>query len=179
LGTTDDCGFAPFRYRTSADVYLEKAKQYAHVPLKQAVVSAAALSLLYPQGGLRGYSRRLRTFCQCANMFSQVDSEEEALQSICEILVDGGEFRLAWIGYCEDDAKKTIRPVAKAGSRPDFLERIENSWGNTETGAGPPGIAVRVGELYWTNDILSESAAPGWMTVARDAGYASLGMGTR
>jgi methionine synthase II (cobalamin-independent) len=47
----------PFHYRMSADVYLETAQQYAHVPLKQAVISASALSLLYPQGGLAGYSR--------------------------------------------------------------------------------------------------------------------------
>jgi 5-methyltetrahydropteroyltriglutamate--homocysteine methyltransferase len=47
----------PFHYRTSADVYLEAAQYYAHVPLKQAVISASALSLLYPQGGLPGYSR--------------------------------------------------------------------------------------------------------------------------
>ena len=47
----------PFRYRTSADVYLKTAKRYAHVPLKQAVISASALSLLYPQGGLASYSR--------------------------------------------------------------------------------------------------------------------------
>jgi 5-methyltetrahydropteroyltriglutamate--homocysteine methyltransferase len=47
----------PFHYRTSADVYLKTAQQYAHVPLKQAVISASALSLLYPQGGLPGYSR--------------------------------------------------------------------------------------------------------------------------
>jgi len=47
----------PFRYKTPADVYLEIAQRYAHVPLKQAVVSASALSLLYPQGGIPGYSR--------------------------------------------------------------------------------------------------------------------------
>src|SRR6266446_4918612 len=47
----------PFRYKTPADVYLEAAQRYAHVPVKQAVVSASALSLLYPQGGIRGYSR--------------------------------------------------------------------------------------------------------------------------
>ena len=47
----------PFRYRTSADIYLETAQRYAHVPLKQAVISVSALSLLYPQGGLAGYSR--------------------------------------------------------------------------------------------------------------------------
>jgi 5-methyltetrahydropteroyltriglutamate--homocysteine methyltransferase len=47
----------PFRYKTPADVYLDIAQRYAHVPLKQAVVSASALSLLYPQGGIPGYSR--------------------------------------------------------------------------------------------------------------------------
>src|SRR5438552_745859 len=47
----------PFRYKTHADVYLEIAQRYAHVPLKQAVASASALSLLYPQGGIPGYSR--------------------------------------------------------------------------------------------------------------------------
>jgi len=47
----------PFRYKTPADVYLGIAQRYAHVPLKQAVVSASALSLLYPRGGIRSYSR--------------------------------------------------------------------------------------------------------------------------
>lgn len=34
----------PFRYQTYADSYLLKAQQYAHVPVKQAVISASALS---------------------------------------------------------------------------------------------------------------------------------------
>jgi prepilin-type processing-associated H-X9-DG protein len=48
----------PFRYKTPADVYLETAQRHAHVPVKQAVISASALSLLYPQSGIRGYSRQ-------------------------------------------------------------------------------------------------------------------------
>jgi 5-methyltetrahydropteroyltriglutamate--homocysteine methyltransferase len=48
---------APFRYKTYADVYLEEAGKYAHVPVKQAVISASALSLLYPQNGIDGYPR--------------------------------------------------------------------------------------------------------------------------
>jgi 5-methyltetrahydropteroyltriglutamate--homocysteine methyltransferase len=47
----------PFGYRTSADVYLDTAQRYAHVPVKQAVVSPSALSLLYPQEGIPRYSR--------------------------------------------------------------------------------------------------------------------------
>ncbi len=47
----------PFRYQTRAASYLDAAKQYTASPLKQAVISASALSLLYPQNGIPGYSR--------------------------------------------------------------------------------------------------------------------------
>jgi methionine synthase II (cobalamin-independent) len=47
----------PFRYATYADEYLRRAQQYAHVPVKQAVIAPSALSLLYPQDGIAGYSR--------------------------------------------------------------------------------------------------------------------------
>jgi 5-methyltetrahydropteroyltriglutamate--homocysteine methyltransferase len=47
----------PLRYVTRADRYLEQALRYAHVPLKQAVISPSALSLMYPAEGITGYSR--------------------------------------------------------------------------------------------------------------------------
>jgi 5-methyltetrahydropteroyltriglutamate--homocysteine methyltransferase len=47
----------PFRYKRYADAYLDAALQCAHVPLKQAVISPSALSLLYPPGGIAGYAR--------------------------------------------------------------------------------------------------------------------------
>jgi 5-methyltetrahydropteroyltriglutamate--homocysteine methyltransferase len=47
----------PFRYQTHADTYLEQAQRHATRPVKQAVISASALSLLYPADGIDGYSR--------------------------------------------------------------------------------------------------------------------------
>lgn len=47
----------PFRYGTYAATYLEEARKYANAPLKEAVISASALSLLYPQDGIPGYPR--------------------------------------------------------------------------------------------------------------------------
>ena len=47
----------PFRYRRYADSYLEVASRYAHRPVKQAVISPSALSLMYPDAGIPGYSR--------------------------------------------------------------------------------------------------------------------------
>jgi methionine synthase II (cobalamin-independent) len=47
----------PFRYKSYASSYLKEARNYAHVPVKQAVISPSALSLLYPQGGIEAYPR--------------------------------------------------------------------------------------------------------------------------
>ena len=46
----------PFHYKTYADSYLIKAKQYTNLPVKQAVIAVSAVSLLYPPEGIDGYS---------------------------------------------------------------------------------------------------------------------------
>jgi len=47
----------PFRYKRYADQYLDVAMGYAHAPVKQAVISPSALSLMYPDEEIPGYSR--------------------------------------------------------------------------------------------------------------------------
>ena len=47
----------PFRYEVHADAFLEKALKHASVPVKQAVISASMLSLLYPESGIEDYGR--------------------------------------------------------------------------------------------------------------------------
>jgi 5-methyltetrahydropteroyltriglutamate--homocysteine methyltransferase len=47
----------PFRYNRYADSYLDVAMRHAHVPVKQAVISPSALSLMYPAESIPGYSR--------------------------------------------------------------------------------------------------------------------------
>jgi 5-methyltetrahydropteroyltriglutamate--homocysteine methyltransferase len=47
----------PFRYKVFADQYLDVAMRLTHTPVKQAVISPSALSLLYPAEGIAGYTR--------------------------------------------------------------------------------------------------------------------------
>ena len=47
----------PFKYSAYAGDYLPRAKKFATRPLKQAVISSSAMSLLYPQEGLPNYSQ--------------------------------------------------------------------------------------------------------------------------
>src|SRR5450432_3220062 len=46
----------PFRYQLHAADFLRMARSLTHLPVKQAVISASALSLLYPAEGIEGYS---------------------------------------------------------------------------------------------------------------------------
>jgi 5-methyltetrahydropteroyltriglutamate--homocysteine methyltransferase len=47
----------PFRYGAYASAYLEAAKRLTALPVKQAVISVSALSLLYPAAEIPGYPR--------------------------------------------------------------------------------------------------------------------------
>lgn len=47
----------PFRYKRYADSYLDSALRYARKPVKQAVISPSALSLMYPAEEIPGYPR--------------------------------------------------------------------------------------------------------------------------
>jgi len=48
----------PFSYSTYAGSYLLRAKKFSTRPVKQAVISASAMSLLYPQEGLSDYTQQ-------------------------------------------------------------------------------------------------------------------------
>jgi 5-methyltetrahydropteroyltriglutamate--homocysteine methyltransferase len=47
----------PFRYRRKADEFLDGALKYARKPVKQAVISPSAMSLMYPPAPIPGYPR--------------------------------------------------------------------------------------------------------------------------
>jgi 5-methyltetrahydropteroyltriglutamate--homocysteine methyltransferase len=48
---------APFRYATKATSYLDAARPHTSAKLKQAVISASAIALMYPPDGIAGYPR--------------------------------------------------------------------------------------------------------------------------
>jgi 5-methyltetrahydropteroyltriglutamate--homocysteine methyltransferase len=83
----------PFRYRTYADEYLAAAQAYTEVPIKQAVISASALSLLYPQEGIAGYPRE--TFIADLAREHEADIRRSLRQGAHKVQIDFTEGRLA------------------------------------------------------------------------------------
>jgi 5-methyltetrahydropteroyltriglutamate--homocysteine methyltransferase len=91
----------PFRYRTYAASYLKAARNLTKLPVKQAVISASLLSLLYPSDGIEAYSRE--HFLK--------DLIEEAVKDIRECLA-GGAFKVQ-IDFTEARLSLKLDPSGK------------------------------------------------------------------
>lgn len=83
----------PFRYQTRASGYLSEAKRHTATPVKQAVISASAMSLLYPQGGIDGYSQE--EFLTDLIREAEADIRECLEQGAHSVQIDFTEGRLA------------------------------------------------------------------------------------
>jgi PAS domain S-box-containing protein len=122
---------------------------------------------------LNRLNQALQTVYQCNHALVHAADEQELLHSVCQILVEVGGLRMAWVGFCEDDPEKTVRPVGKAGYGGDYLERTKLSWSDREEGRGPTGIAIRTGKPCWVRDTRTDPIFAPWRELAVSRGYLS------
>jgi len=102
----------PFRYRTYAVRYLEEAQKHAGVPVKQAVISASALSLLYPQNGIPGYSRD--AFLDDLVREAEAEIRQCLAKGAAKVQIDFTEGRLA---VKLDPTKQLLRSFIELNNR--------------------------------------------------------------
>jgi len=101
-------------------------------------------------------------------------TEEEALlQAICTAIVEQNYYRMAWVGYVQHDAAKSIRHMASAGDEQETLTRVQPRWAEDEYGTGPSGRAVRTGETQLARDIANDPQYQSWKDELIRQGYVS------
>lgn len=88
---------------------------------------------------LRRANRAHRALSQCNHSLTRATDESQFLYEICRIMVEVCGYRLAWIGYAEQDAGKTVCPVAHAGFENGYLQTVNVSWADATRGRGPVG----------------------------------------
>ncbi len=64
---------------------------------------------------LQRLNRELRAISNCNQTLMRAEDEQALLDDICRIVCDDAGYRMAWVGYPENDEAKTIRPVSWAG----------------------------------------------------------------
>ncbi|HEX2906915.1 MAG TPA: PAS domain S-box protein, partial [Phototrophicaceae bacterium] len=119
-------------------------------------------------------NRMLRVLNDVNQMLVRAEDEMELIRHVCQTLVDGGGYRLAWVGWAETDAAKTIRPVAYAGYNAGYLEALNLTWADTERGRGPSGTAIRRNRPVVFNDLQLHPDFALWREAALQGGYGSV-----
>ncbi|MFI5361631.1 MAG: HD domain-containing phosphohydrolase [Elusimicrobiota bacterium] len=100
-------------------------------------------------------------------------SEPELLNSMCQVLIDPGGYRMAWIALAEHDEGKSVKIAAVAGRDDGYLERARISWADDERGRGPTGTAIRTGQPQVNLDFANNPRMGPWREEALKRGYVS------
>ncbi|MBI3029234.1 MAG: PAS domain S-box protein [Candidatus Rokubacteria bacterium] len=124
--------------------------------------------------GLRKVNRALRVLSAGNMVLIHARRESDLLRDVCRTIVEVGGYRLAWVGFAEDDEGKTVRPVAQAGDDAGYLEAINVTWADTERGQGPMGVAIRSGRPCVVKDILADRAFIPWRAQVARLGFTSV-----
>jgi PAS domain S-box-containing protein len=122
---------------------------------------------------LRRTNRALQTLSDCNQALVRATSEQELLEAVCRYIVDTGGYRMAWIGYAEQDEARSVRPVAHAGFEDGYLDALNITWADEERGRGPTGTALRTGQPQVCRNIQEEAAFAPWREQANLRGYRS------
>jgi PAS domain S-box-containing protein len=123
---------------------------------------------------LKRVSRALKAITECHQAMMRAASEAELLNEVCRIIVEGGGYRMAWVGFAQQDEEKTVRPVAQMGFDAGYVHTIRVRWSDTELGQGPVGSAIRRGEPAICRDTMTDPGFAPWRAEALKRGYASL-----
>jgi len=111
---------------------------------------------------LRRTRRALGLLPRCNPALREAVDEHALLEDICRIAVESAGYRMAWVGYAEQDELKTVRPVAFAGPGEGFLDSVHVSWGDNLYGHGVAGSSIRSGKPEVAKDLLHNAAFAPW-----------------
>jgi PAS domain S-box-containing protein len=118
-------------------------------------------------------NRALIVLSNCGEALIRAGDESEFMNTICEILVVDGGYRLAWVGLAEQDQAKTVRPVAQKGFEHGYVDTVNISWADNERGRGPTGTAIRTKKPSIARNIMTDAHFAPWREAAGKRGYAS------
>jgi PAS domain S-box-containing protein len=158
------------------------AARISPLPDRSVVWVARDVSDAYRQAELRkrveaaefnAVNRSLRVLSACIRAIVRATDEFNLLHTVCQLLIDIGEYHLAWVGYAQHDEDKTVQPIAYAGHEAGYLQKATITWADTERGQGPTGRAIRSGQPSIAQNILTDPNLALWREEDFKQGYQS------
>jgi PAS domain S-box-containing protein len=120
-------------------------------------------------------NRALKMLSSCNEMLVRTKDEGTLIEQICAIAVEHGGYRMAWVGYAQDDAPRSIWPLAHAGEEHGYLSTLRVTWNADDiTGQGPAGECIRTGQPVVCEDITLDAAFAPWLALAQQRGFRAV-----
>jgi signal transduction histidine kinase/ActR/RegA family two-component response regulator len=148
-------------------------------PVKNVLSSEApAAPGAVPENGQAGQQagRLNRTYAMLSDVHQLIVrryQQEEIYRRACQVAIECGGFRLAWIGL-GNPATGRLELAAHGGASPDTVAVLQRMFSGEAPGCDFTAQTLRTGELTVCNDVAVNPRAAPWRELALARGYQSL-----
>ncbi|WP_177201043.1 response regulator [Roseateles sp. YR242] len=112
-------------------------------------IDEAATQIEEREDRLEATNRALRVVSAGNRTLLKRHDEAALLDQMCLAIIEAGRFRLAWVGYAEEDG--SVQLMATYGLEPSLIEGLNASLVRSAHGQGPVGRAIRNHSIeVWT-----------------------------
>lgn len=100
-------------------------------------------------------------------------TRDALLQRVCQIAVDEGELRMAWVASL-DVQRRTMTALVSAGADDGYTDLLNRAAVDVDTYPSPVPTALRTRQLVVSNDIASDLNMGAWAVTAVRRGYKAV-----
>jgi PAS domain S-box-containing protein len=118
-------------------------------------------------------NRLLNAHSKSSHSMMHSDNEIDYVKDVCKIIIEDCGHSMVWIGYTQDDERKSVVPVAHYGFDAGYIDQLDITWDDTDRGRGPTGTAIRTGKYSLCRNMLTDPSFKPWKKAAMERGYAS------
>lgn len=126
---------------------------------KKAEQQVASLNKLY------------QVLSQANKAIVEITEEHALFRKICEIAVEQGEFKMAWIGIIDG---AIVRPDHYAGEETGYLNEMQMRVDDSDLAKGPVGTAAKTKQVACVNSVSTDPNFSPWRAAAEERGYKAL-----
>ena len=119
-------------------------------------------------------NRELMAISNCNQVLVRAVDEQTLLNDICRIVCVEAGYKLAWVGFAENDAAKSVRPAAWYGYDEGYIANANINWDeNSDRGQGSTGKAIRSGRSVFSQNLSNDPIFKPWSEEAMKRGFQS------